>query len=100
MQSQSSTTRVIPGNQPKPWVKWEDQVTGITKHGPSENTQSQTREWGTVSSKASTPGYHHLMVNEIEMQDSETETEEVQPISEKESLVPEEQLDSEVEPEQ
>ena len=93
-----TTMKVVPGGKSPTQVKWEDQqVSGVNAHGPSENTCSQTREKNTGSTRASAPGYKRLVVNEIDTLDSDMELEEVQAISDEDSLAPEDPSEPESE---
>ena len=98
---QYTTTKVVPGGKSLNQVKWEDQqVSGVNAHGPLENTHSQTRERSTGSTRASAPRYKRLVVNEIDTLDSDTELEQVQAISDEDSLAPEDPSKPESEVEQ
>ena len=72
----------------------------MNAHGPSENTRSQTRERSTSSTRASTPGYKRLVVDEIDTLDSDTELEQVQAISDEDLLAPEDPSEPESKAEQ
>ena len=94
-------TKVVPGSKSPNRVKWEDQeVSGMNTHGPSENTHSQTRERSTGSTRTSASGYNRLVVDEIDTMDSDLESEEVQAISDDESLAPEDPSEPGLETEQ
>ena len=98
---QYKTTKVVPGGKSITGVKWEDQqVSGVNALRPSENTRSQTRERSTGSTRASTPGYKRLVVDEIDTLDSDMELEQVQAISDEDSLAPEDPSGPESEVEQ
>ena len=71
----------------------------MNAHGPSENTRSQTRERSTSSTRASVPRYKRLVVNEIDTLDSDMELEQVQAISDEDSLAPEDPSEPESEAE-
>ena len=93
--------KVVPGGKSLTRVKWEDlQVSGVNAYGPSENTCSQTRERSTGSTRASTPRYKRLVVNETDTLDSDTELEQVQAISDEDSLAPEDPSEPKSEVEQ
>ena len=83
-------TKVVPGGKSLNRVKLEDQqVSGVNAHGLAENTRSQTRERSTGSTRASAPRYKRLVVDEIDTLDSNMELEQVQAISDEDSLAPE-----------
>ena len=73
-------------------------MSGANKHGPSENTRSQTRDRDPSSSRSTTPGYQHLVVDKVETQESDAEIEEIQAICDDDSVMPEGQ--SELKPEE
>ena len=95
--SRPSTLKIIPVWKLNTKVKWEDQVSGANKHGPSENTWSQTRDRDPSSSRSTTAGYQHLVVDKMETQESDTEVEEMQVISDDNSVMPKGQSKSEPE---
>ena len=86
--SNASTIKIIPRQKLNTKVKWEDQISGANKHGPSENMRSQTRDRDPSSSKTTAPGYQHIVVNEVEAQESDTEAEEIQAISNDDLVMP------------
>ena len=63
------------------------QVSGINKHGPSENTQSQTKERRQTSTNAAVTSYEQVVVDAIS---SESETEDRE---EKMNQVSDEEID-------
>ena len=68
----------------------------LTKRG----TNNQTKERNTKSTRASAPRYKRLVVDEIDTLDSDLELDEVQAISDEDSLAPEDLSEPESEAEQ
>ena len=72
-------------------------MSAANRHGPSENKQSQTRDRDPSSPRSTAPSYQHLVVDEVETQDSDMEAGEIQAISNDDPVLPEGQSKSEPE---